>query len=272
MKNRLLIAILLIPAILGIVYLGYIPFLVFISMFVLLSAMEFWELVEKMGFAPRRIPGYIFITLILLAVYFQNCRFAAAYADELLGILFAVAIVVVFIYEILRNDISTALPSVAITILGIIYIGWLPSHFLLLRNVRPDGLIYVLMLLAMVWLGDSAAYFIGTAYGRHRLSGLSPKKTVEGSAASILVSILTVLLAKRFFIKEFTNADVIIFGVLISLSAQMGDLAESLIKRSAGEKDSSSILKEHGGILDKMDAFIFAAPMFYYYIKFVVLQ
>ncbi|OGS45881.1 MAG: hypothetical protein A2539_05405 [Elusimicrobia bacterium RIFOXYD2_FULL_34_15] len=271
MLNRFLISLILIPVVFVAVYLGFIPFLVFICGVCFISAYEFWALVSKMGFSPRKLFGNIVILLIVVSIFFNGSKIASTVSNEATALIFTVSILLLFIYEVIKFDIRTALPSLAVTCLGIIYVGWLPGHFILIRDIMPDGFKYTIVLLATVWIADSAAYFIGSTYGTHLLSPVSPKKTVEGSIASIIFSILTILIVKIFFIKALRNSDVFFLGILTSVSAQYGDLAESLIKRSAGVKDSSKLMKNHGGLLDKLDSFIFAAPMFYYYIKFFVL-
>lgn len=271
MFNRILIAFILIPVVFAAVYLGYIPFLIFICGICFLSAYEFWMLAAKMGFVPRKMFGNISILLIILSIFFNNLKVASIVSNEATALVFTLSVLLLFIYEIIKYDIRTAVPSLAVTFLGIIYLGWLPGHFLLLRDLRPEGFRFTLLLMVTVWIADSAAYFFGTAYGSHRLSAVSPKKSVEGSVASIFASVAAVFTAKLFFMNFLRPADVFALGVLTSVSAQFGDLAESLIKRSAGVKDSSNLLKEHGGVLDKLDSFIFAAPVFYYYVKFFIL-
>ena len=255
-----------------VVYLGYIPFLVLILGICLLSAMEFWGMTSKMGFAPRRWLGNVFILLVLLSIFFNNSKMASYFSNDITGLLMVIAALSIFIYEVIKYDIPTALPSLAVTYLGIIYLGWLPGHLLLLRDIRPDGFKFTILLMVMIWAMDSAAYFFGTAYGSHKLTPVSPKKSVEGAAASVVTSVIVLFIAKMFFITYLKPNDVFILGILTSVFAQFGDLAESLIKRSAGVKDSSTLLKNHGGILDKLDSFIFAAPIFYYYIRFFIIR
>jgi len=272
MFNRFIISLILIPVVALLVFLGYIPFLVFICGICLLAAYEFWIMVAKMGFVPRKTFGNISITLILISIFFNNAKIAYINSGELTALIFTLSVLILFVYEVIKYDIRTAIPSLAVTFLGIVYLSWLPGHFLLIRDLRPDGFKLTLLLLALVWIADSAAYFCGQAYGSRKLSAVSPKKTVEGAIASVIAAIITVLLAKLIFIKVLKPIDIVALGILTSISAQFGDLAESLIKRSAGVKDSSSLLKNHGGILDKLDSFIFAAPIFYYYIKFFVIK
>jgi len=272
MLNRVIIALILIPLVFFVVYLGCMPFLVLILGICIMSALEFWDMVSKMGFAPRRMLGNIFIFLVLLSVFFNNSKIASYLSNDITGLLMVLAVLFIFIYEVIKYDVPTALPSLSITYLGIIYLGWLPGHLLLLRDIRPDGFKFTILLMVMVWVMDSAAYFFGTAYGSHKLTPVSPKKSVEGAAASIVASVVVLFIAKKLFIIYLKPNDVFLLGVLTSVFAQFGDLAESLIKRSAGVKDSSTLLKNHGGILDKLDSFIFAAPIFYYYIQFFILR
>lgn len=282
MVSRILIALVLIPLVLFAVYIGYVPFFILICAACLLAAYEYWILVSKMGFFPRKLFGNIIIFLIITSIFFSGQKFASFDSSETTALIFTMAVPLLFIFEIIKYDIRTAIPALAITFLGIIYIGWLPGHFLLLRDLRPDGLKYTILLLVTVWSADSAAYFFGSAYGAHRLSPISPKKSVEGMFASIVGAVLVIFAWKLlasiqpldknvFWISSLKYSDVFFLGVLISVSSQFGDLAESLIKRSAGVKDSSALLKDHGGVLDKLDSFIFAAPVFYYYIKFFIL-
>ncbi|MEW6557037.1 MAG: phosphatidate cytidylyltransferase [Elusimicrobiota bacterium] len=270
MFNRIIIAVCLIPIVVFITYLGYIPFLVLVCGVSFLAACEFWELVSKMEFYPRKIFGSIFIILILLSVFFSGSKLGAFVSNETTTLIFTFGVLLLFVYEIIKHHIQTALPSLAITFLGIIYLGWLPAHLLLLRDFRPDGFRFTILLFITVWISDSAAYFFGSVYGSYRLSVISPKKSVEGAIASVIASICVIMIAKIFFVNFLKPVDVFLLGFLTSASGQFGDLAESLIKRSAGVKDSSTLLGNHGGILDKLDSFIFAAPVFYYYLKFFV--
>jgi len=270
MLNRILIALVLIPLVFLVVHIGRIPYLVFVLGICIFSAVEFWNMVEKMGFSPRRWIGNSFIVLVLVSIFLNINNIAANSSHDITGLIMALAALAILIYEVLKYDMVTAIPSAAVTYLGIIYLAWLPGHLLLLRGIQPDGYIFTLVLMVMIWVMDSAAYFFGTAFGRHKLSPVSPKKSVEGSAASVVSSILVLFLARKFYLPYLKPNDVFILGFLTSLFAQFGDLAESLIKRSAGVKDSSTLLKNHGGFLDKLDSFIFAAPIFYYYIQFCV--
>jgi phosphatidate cytidylyltransferase len=152
---------------------------------------------------------------------------------------------------------------------GVVYVSLLLSHLLLLRWL-PDGELLTLFVFGVTWLADAGAYYIGWLIGRHSLAPkISPKKTVEGAIGGLGFSILGGVGAKFWFLPGLSLADSVLLGVLLGIVGQLGDLVESLWKRSAGVKDSSTVLMAHGGILDKVDSLMFTAPVFYYYLVLV---
>ena len=159
---------------------------------------------------------------------------------------------------IFSGSIETALARSAIGLGAVLYCGFTLGFLVFL----PREL--VLLLLTIIWVGDSAAYYGGRAFGRHALAPqISPKKTVEGAIAGLVGSMLAGGIAGVFFLGEPWLSVTLISGA-VAVIGQIGDLAESAMKRSAGVKDSSSILPGHGGILDRLDSLFFAAPVFYW--------
>lgn len=166
-----------------------------------------------------------------------------------------------------------ALGRAGLTFLGIFYPAYLIA---LLASVRrfPGGRAWIVLLLAVVWCGDTAAYYAGRAWGRHRMAPhISPKKTWEGAAASLAAAIVlggvAALVGKSawnaagFSVSIWTGA---LLGLALNVAAQAGDLAESVLKRGAGMKDSGALLPGHGGVLDRMDALLLAIPVLWYYL------
>ena len=146
---------------------------------------------------------------------------------------------------------------------------WCLGHVLLYLS-RGEGRLGLLFLLVCIWASDTAAYYAGSAYGRRKLApAISPNKTRLGAAAGIGASIAAALVFRWFSPLEWSLPFVVFSGLLLSVLGQAGDLAESLIKRDAGVKDSGSIIPGHGGILDRVDALLFTAPLFYYVLSWV---
>jgi phosphatidate cytidylyltransferase len=174
------------------------------------------------------------------------------------------AFALLFLFRI--RDITTAARDIAYAVLGFIYIPFLLMHLVMLRQTAY-GWQWLLVIMLIVMTNDSAAYYTGCAFGRHRLYPLvSPKKSIEGALGGVVGSICGTLLAKYTFFPQLPLADALITAVAIGVLGQTGDLFESLLKRSFGVKDSGSIIPGHGGVLDRLDSIIFAAPAMYYYV------
>jgi len=163
---------------------------------------------------------------------------------------------------------TRSLERLCFTLFGALFLGFLPAHLALVRELRPDGEKLCFMLFACVWLTDTAAYAAGKTLGRRQLAaGLSPKKTWEGAAAGFLFCVGGAVLLRRLLAPQSLGLPGALgFGVLVGVSAQLSDLAESLVKRAVGAKDSGNLLPGHGGIMDRFDSFILAAPVVYYFL------
>jgi phosphatidate cytidylyltransferase len=177
-------------------------------------------------------------------------------------------------YERGRDQAGT---DFAITLSGILYIGWLGAYLVSIRAL-PEGVWWVLLVLPAIWIADGGAYFIGRAFGRHKLSPrLSPKKTWQGYLGGVLVGALgTALLAWLWANLSGTGTaisplDGVILGVILAVLAPLGDLGESMIKRQFGIKDSGKILPGHGGAFDRIDSWLWAAAIGYYVIIWLLI-
>jgi phosphatidate cytidylyltransferase len=160
---------------------------------------------------------------------------------------------------IFQPSTEVALGRIGMGLGGLVYCP-LTLGFMLLMPRRGQ----ILLLLAIIWVGDSAAYYCGRSLGRHALAPkVSPKKTVEGAIAGFAGSIVAGVIGGTWFLGE-TWSNLVWISSLTAVAGQLGDLAESVLKRSAGVKDSSSIVPGHGGILDRLDSLFFAAPVFYW--------
>ncbi|MBI5560776.1 MAG: phosphatidate cytidylyltransferase [Deltaproteobacteria bacterium] len=150
--------------------------------------------------------------------------------------------------------------------MGVMYVALPLSHFIRI-SLLPNGRIWILFLMSVVWLNDTAAYYTGSAIGRHKLSPrVSPNKTVEGAIGGVIGGLAAAFLFNRFFETGLAAKDVVFISVFLGMVSLLGDLSESLLKRGAGVKDSGSIIPGHGGVLDRLDSIIFSVPALYYYL------
>jgi phosphatidate cytidylyltransferase len=164
-----------------------------------------------------------------------------------------------------KRPLVEALPAAGMSASGLILVAFPLSFAVRLHGTGTEGPVLLLFALVITWVGDSAAYFVGRAIGKHALAPyLSPKKTWEGTVASLLGSLVVALVFARFVIVPVRH--LLAIAALGNIAGQAGDLLESAYKRSAGIKDSGSILPGHGGVLDRIDALILAIPVVWYYV------
>jgi phosphatidate cytidylyltransferase len=163
-----------------------------------------------------------------------------------------------------KRPMVEALPAAGITSSGLILVAFPLSYAIRLHGAEADGPKLLMFVLVITWVGDTAAYFVGRAIGKHKLASvLSPKKTWEGTIASIFGALLVAVVFARWLVVPLPH--LLAMGVVGNVAGQAGDLLESAYKRSAGVKDSGSLLPGHGGVLDRIDALILAIPVVWYY-------
>lgn len=163
-----------------------------------------------------------------------------------------------------------------ITIIGILYIPLFSGYLYLLRSISGTGVYLIWFVFIVSWLSDTAAYFTGRAIGKKKLCPeVSPKKTVEGAAGgllgSVIGSVIYGIILGKLSIISIPLPHLLLIGILGSVVSQVGDLAASSIKRNVGVKDYGYIMPGHGGLLDRFDSILFAAPLIYYYITLLIL-
>ncbi len=248
------------------IVLGAIPLLILLVVIITLCSKEFVKILRHKGFHPS-LSIILFSALVFAFLTFFH-RF------DLVPSMLTLSIMASFLVVLFRGR-QPYIVNVATTILGALYCGWLPCHLLLIRQigttrvgafeiVYSQGLNLLLFVFVAVALTDIGAYYFGVKFGRHKLAEVvSPKKTVEGAVCGGICAILASLVG--VFYTNLTIFQAFFAGIIITISAQLGDLSESLIKRDAGVKDSSDILPGHGGMLDRFDGYIFAVPVSYYF-------
>lgn len=268
-QSRLAIAIILLPILYSLLrFLPPFSFFLFLSAIILRVQYEFYRL-----FFQGRANGAVTLGLglgFLLSICFFQEAFFAEEALIPLNMVFFAALMGILMYTLFSlRDIKSALADSAVLFLGVMYISGFLSHLIFIRHI-PDGQSLIVFLLLVIWGGDAGAYYIGKAIGKRKLyPRVSPNKTVEGSIGGLLGSFLGGGLAKLTFLSLFSWGELLLVSLLLGGFGQLGDLTESLLKRSAGVKDSSSLVAAHGGLFDKLDSIAFAAPVFYYYLFFV---
>ena len=298
MLKRIATALVLIPIVMLLVLRAPVPVVAVVAGAVaLVTVQEFLKLTESYEVQPLRLPTYIFVGLFFLLL-------AASAAGEtpqlsavkfVLGVGFACAIspFIFLAIAMRRTQMRGAYPAAAASAFAFAYVA-LPMGMLVQLRQQWAGAFWILYLLLVVWAGDIFAYFVGRSLGRHLMARrISPKKTWEGAAASLVASLavgillfnhslqissflLRMGLIQRrdglFGLEKPEMLPIILLTVALNIAAQLGDLVESLIKRGAGVKDSGTILPGHGGMLDRIDALLFAAPVLWYYAAWRVMQ
>jgi phosphatidate cytidylyltransferase len=181
----------------------------------------------------------------------------------LLFLLFAL----IFLFRV--RDMTRVAGEFALLCAGFLYVPFLLGHFILLRQ-SPHGISWIFLLLVIVMCGDTFAFYVGTSFGKHRLyPAVSPKKSIEGSLGGLAGSMVGALIVKATFFPELSLPACLITALLLGLLGQLGDLFESLLKRSFGVKDSGVIVPGHGGMLDRLDSLLFAVPAAFYCAKII---
>ena len=270
MRERAISAAVLVPVLLIVIAIGGPVLALAVTLVTAIAAVEVFRLLHGGGYAPFLALGTAFAVTIVLD---------AAFPEVLEGsglLLGAIGIVLVAVASFIKADPRDGLQSWMATVFGAFYISLL-SFIIRLGHAGPDvpasapldflgperG--WILMLLLTVWAFDTGAFLVGRTFGRTKfIAHISPAKTVEGVAGGVVAS--TVVVGALLWGLGQNPVHALLLGPLVALAAQAGDLAESVIKRAAGAKDSGTIIPGHGGVLDRVDSFIFAAPVMTLYV------
>ena len=266
--TRIIVSVISIPVILLASYLGKLYFAAFVLAIALMAFHEFSSMSAKKNISVNIPLGILFVLILVLNFYFRY----------LPNILLTIAIpFLILLFELFRNKGSVIL-NVGTTLLGIFYIGMFAGTFVGIREMfigsnelyTQSGFL-VISLFVSIWICDSAAFFIGTAIGKHKLfPRVSPNKSWEGAIAGFLFAVLAMVAAKYIVLNFVTIEEAISIGIIVGIIGQLGDLVESLVKRDADVKDSSAIIPGHGGIFDRFDSLLFTAPAVYLFLYYFV--
>jgi phosphatidate cytidylyltransferase len=267
---RLAVILLGVPCLYVITERGGVFFLLLIILVILLGLTEYFRLMEPRGYHPSRLLGYAAAVAVCVHAY---------RGGPALTLLVTVILLLIMIREVFRPQVEKALGNIATTVLGVMYVGWLSSHFVMLRELPGSlgadpayGARLVFFAALIIWACDTAAYVVGILLGRRKLMPhISPSKTWAGAIGGTLGGALAGWICALTFLPLVTPHGGALLGLGSAVLGQFGDLVESLLKRDAGIKDSADLLPGHGGILDRVDSLLFSVPLLYYWFRFMVL-
>lgn len=251
---------------------GGFAFLAFVDLIIVLGMLEFYGMMRTKGMHPYRGIGVLSGITLSTYIFFRSGLYA--------NFVFTFIVIALMGLELARKDNRRAVFHVSTTIFGIIYVAFLSSHFVLLRELPnlvgvpySQGASFVFLVVAVTWASDTGAYTIGSLFGSHTLlPRVSRNKTWEGAFGGVLFAALAGWIASVTFAGYLAAWEGVVMGILASLVGLLGDLFESMLKRDAQIKDTSHLIPGHGGVLDRFDSLLFTAPLIYYFLKLVIFQ
>jgi phosphatidate cytidylyltransferase len=263
-KKKIWTGVLVAPPLVALIALGP-PLILSLMVFLatLLGLREFYCLTLPQSNSVVRMTGVGLGLFLSVAISYGNPQIAYPFFVFLLLVLFLV-------FMGTSENLLLSTSGVGIMFLGMFYIGFLLSHVSLLRQLA-DGTLWVLFLVVTIWAGDVFAFLCGSLFGRHKLyPKISPNKTYEGLVGAIFGSSLVAFIFASLFLPRLEKGFSLLLGVSMGILGQFGDFTESMLKRSARVKDSGSFIPGHGGMLDRLDSFLFSAPFLYYSLLYLL--
>ena len=262
--TRVLSSIALVPLLFIVVWL--LPPAYFTGLVVVAAAVgqhELYGMAKARGIAPLTAAGIALGALVV--INFHRPLYPYLGGPYFWTTLCVLTVMVARLFS--RRPVEGALEDIAVTLLGVFYVALL-FGFPVAIHAGPAGKKWLVFLFLVIWASDTGAYYAGTALGRHRLyEKISPKKSIEGLAGGMAASVVVALLCKWLLVPSAGLLEAAVLGAVLAAVGTVGDLVESLFKRSAGVKDSGTLIPGHGGILDRMDSMLFVAPVLFYYLR-----
>ena len=269
---RVVSGLLFVPVLVLLAQVGEWGFLLFVALQVTLGLIEFYRMMRGRGLRPYRRLGIASALIMLWVCYRPHTPHVGFLATAMLMLVLAL--------ELRNPEARQRVENIAVTAFGVLWIGWLSAHLILLRELPwragtsyAEGASYVLLAFFITWSCDVGAFAFGLLFGRIRpWRAISPRKSLEGAIGGFAMAVLAAMIARLWFAPYLDWSHAAVLGLLVGVFAQVGDLVESLIKRDAAHGDSSDLIPGHGGVLDRFDSLYFAAPVVFYYLKVAVFQ
>jgi len=267
---RIVSGVLFVPLLILLARAGGLAFWALVALEVVLGLLEFYRMMRRRGLQPYLRLG---VVSGLGATWF-----AFRPQTPHLDVLVTGVLLLTLALELRRPEARGRVENMAVTLFGVLYVGWLSAHLVMLRELPwragteyHQGASYVLLTFLVTWSCDTGAFAFGRSFGRIRpWTRISPRKSLEGAVGGLLSAIAAALVARMWFAPYLRTMDALALGLLVGVFAQVGDFVESLLKRDTAHADSSDFIPGHGGVLDRFDSLYFAAPVVFYYLKLVV--
>lgn len=267
LRTRVLSAVVLIPLVAGATYAGGWVLVGVLLVVAVRAAYELFQLMAGAGYRPSLAASAVVIAALLIAARFPEL--------QLTGLVLTASVAGTLVWQLLRPPQGHPTQSWALTLGAALWLGWLISHFIWLRDLSPafglgTGTRWLVLTFLVTWINDTAAYFVGKALGRHPCCPyLSPNKTWEGTIGGWFGGLAATALLGRWLV-GLPWGHGLALGALAATVAPFGDLAKSMVKRQMGVKDFSTLIPGHGGMFDRIDSLLFVAPAMYYYATLVL--
>ncbi|HHY62801.1 MAG TPA: phosphatidate cytidylyltransferase [Firmicutes bacterium] len=268
-RTRVLVGLIGAPIGIFVLWLGGVPLAIVGAVLAVVGGMEYARMCKTKAWTPSQPLISAGSALFVVDAVLAGGRFSGS----LLSLVLALSLA----GQVMKAKPTGSMAVPALEVFGVVYCGWTLSRFCLIRGTFGDaGLGLSLLMMVLVWFNDMGAFFVGRAIGRRKLApSMSPNKTIEGSIGGFVWAVLASIAYKAlgdvtglWYTLSWPQA--IIFALLVAASGQIGDLAESGMKRDAGVKDAGRMFPGHGGVLDRFDSFFFVSPIAYYYLRLML--
>lgn len=259
--TRTISAVVLIPLVLGAIYVGGNLFFTLVALVLGMAAFEFVRLMERGDYGPALLFTWGFV---LIGLFVARDPAGAWLRPAMAGLLGGA-----LVWQLFQSGRPAPTADWALTVVGGLYIGWMGGHLVAVREM-PDGIQWLLLPLVITWSADTGAYLVGSIWGRRKLAPqISPGKTWEGTVGGWLTGIVAGGLLAGLLDLGIVHG--LLLGLCVGVASPLGDLGISMIKRQVGAKDSGHLIPGHGGMLDRIDSILFTVVIGYYYVQWVIL-